>query len=171
MHRDTTKEREHTALSARQLNRILPLTMPLPLLLDSKQGHDILIGQIFPFLGVGHYRVAGAVNKSMQNLYLDFCRIEFLRKQQENTSQENKKVDITDEKIKFTLPSVIVSSRSCVDMYMNDILECSRTWKAHELLFPSIFRQRRTLSHPSHPHLRSNLTRHLQLSCSSSSVP
>ncbi|CAB9507960.1 expressed unknown protein [Seminavis robusta] len=34
---------------------------------------DVWIGQILPFLGIGHYAFVGAVNKRMKYLYKEYC--------------------------------------------------------------------------------------------------
>ena len=93
--------------------------MPLDLLLDSPEGRDVLQGHIFPFLGgLGLYRTVGAINRAAQETYLEYCRA--------NSNRD----------VRFTRPDVLLSSRSCVDLYMSDLGDRVPTEGERTKLFP-----------------------------------
>ena len=77
-------------------------TAPNSLLL-SMIGKEVLIGHIFPFVGLGKYRNVSTTCRVFQECYQAF-------------GEQEKKADI-----RYTSPSLIVSNRSCVDMYLSDL--------------------------------------------------
>ncbi|CAB9508608.1 ankyrin repeat protein [Seminavis robusta] len=59
----------------------------------------IWIGQILPFVGVGHYAFVGAVNKKMNMVYKEYCKIELEknpRKVKDNPEIASRSAEITD---------------------------------------------------------------------------